>query len=388
MLGATGSIGASTAAVVEELLASGAAEIEVEALTGGRNVEALAGMARRLRPRFVAIADERLVPELRTLLAGVPVEIGAGPEALVEAANRPADWVMSAITGAAALEPTRAAIDRGVSVALANKECLVCAGALLLDAARSSGANLLPVDSEHNAIFQVLGHPDRVEKMTLTASGGPFRNWSRERMETATPDEACLHPNWSMGRKISVDSATLMNKGLELIEASLLFGITEERVEVVIHPQSVIHSMVSYCDGSVLAQLGAPDMRVPISYALAWPDRAPVSAQRLDLAALGELTFARPDLDRFPALRLAREALRAGGAAPAILNAANETAVESFLCGRIAFLGIAGVVDDVLQSWEGSGLGAIANSPSSFDEVRSIDAAARIAARKAVERRR
>ncbi|KAF0187294.1 MAG: 1-deoxy-D-xylulose-5-phosphate reductoisomerase [Hyphomonadaceae bacterium] len=388
VLGATGSIGASTAAVVEELLASGAAEIEVEALTGGRNVRALASITRRLRPKFVAVSEESLAGELRTLLEGVSVEIGAGPAALVEAASRPADWVMSAITGAAALEPTRAAIDRGASVALANKECLVCAGALLLEAARASGAKLLPVDSEHNAIFQVLGHPDRVEKMTLTASGGPFRKWSRERMASATPDEACLHPNWSMGRKISVDSATLMNKGLELIEASLLFSISEERVDVVIHPQSIIHSMVSYCDGSVLAQLGAPDMRVPISYALAWPDRAPVSAQRLDLAALGELTFESPDLDRFPALRLAREALRAGGAAPAILNAANETAVESFLAGRIGFLGIAGVVDEVLQSWEGSGLGAIAKSPSSFDEVRSIDAAARIAAREAVGRSR
>lgn len=387
VLGATGSIGASTAAVIEELVASRDGEIEVEALTGGRNVAALADMTRRLRPRFVAIADERQEGALRTLLAGVSVEIGAGPAALVAAAARPADWVMSAITGAAALEPTRAAIDRGASVALANKECLVCAGPLLLAAARRSGARLLPVDSEHNAIFQVLGHPERVEKLTLTASGGPFRLWTPEQMASATPDQACLHPNWSMGRKISVDSATLMNKGLELIEAALLFSVPGERVDVVIHPQSVIHSMVSYCDGSVLAQLGAPDMRIPISYALAWPDRAPVSAQRLDLASLGELTFARPDLERFPALRLAREALAAGGAAPAILNAANETAVASFLDGRIGFLAIASVVDEVLQSWEGAGHGAIANSPSSFDEVRSIDAAARVAARGAVGRR-
>jgi 1-deoxy-D-xylulose-5-phosphate reductoisomerase len=388
VLGATGSIGASTAAVVEELQATGAAEIEVEALTGGRNVAVLAAMTRRLRPKFVAVADESLVGELRELLDGVTVDIGAGAAALVEAAARPADWVMSAITGAAALEPTRAAIDRGASVALANKECLVCAGALLLEAARVSGARLLPVDSEHNAIFQVLGHPERVEKLTLTASGGPFRTWSRERMASATPDEACLHPNWSMGRKISVDSATLMNKGLELIEAALLFSMPEDRVDVVIHPQSIIHSMVSYCDGSVLAQMGAPDMRVPISYALAWPDRAPVSSLRLDLAALGDLTFERPDLTRFPALMLARDALRAGGAAPAILNAANETAVESFLGGRIGFLEIVEVVDEVLQSWEGSGLGAIANSPSSFDEVRTVDAAARIAARAIAGRRR
>lgn len=388
ILGATGSIGASTAAVIEELREADAADIEVEALTGGRNVAVLAEMTRRLRPRFVAVADETCAEELRARLSGHDVEIGAGDRAVVEAAARPADWVMSAITGAAALEPTRAAIDRGVSVALANKECLVCAGALLLEAARGSGARLLPVDSEHNAIFQVLGHPSRVEKLTLTASGGPFRTWSRDQMASATPDQACRHPNWSMGRKISVDSATLMNKGLELIEASLLFGVPDEKLDIVIHPQSVIHSMVSYCDGSVLAQMGAPDMRVPISYALAWPDRAPVSAQRLDLTALGALTFESPDIDRFPALTLAREALRAGGAAPAILNAANETAVERFLEGRIGFLDIAAVVDEVLQSWEGSGLGAIANSPSSFDEVRAIDAAARIAARQAAERRR
>ncbi|MBL8560131.1 MAG: 1-deoxy-D-xylulose-5-phosphate reductoisomerase [Hyphomonadaceae bacterium] len=388
VLGATGSIGASTAAVVEELIASGAADIEVEAITGGRNLPALIDMALRLKPKFVAVADESLVTELRSALSGMPVEIGAGAGALAEAGARPADWVMSAITGAAALEPTLAAIVRGAAIALANKECLVCAGPLLIEAARTSGAQLLPVDSEHNAIFQVLGHPDRVEKLTLTASGGPFREWPREQMSAATVAQACLHPNWSMGRKISVDSATLMNKGLELIEASLLFGMPEDRIDVVIHPQSVIHSLVSYCDGSVLAQMGAPDMRVPISYALAWPDRAPVSADRLDLTTLGTLTFEAPDLERFPALRLAREALRAGGAAPAILNAANESAVESFLDGQIGFLEIAAAVEEVLQSWEGSGLGAIANSPSSFDEVRSIDAAARIAARQAITRRR
>jgi 1-deoxy-D-xylulose-5-phosphate reductoisomerase len=388
VLGATGSIGASTAAVVEELVASNAAEIEIVALTGGRNVAALADLARRLRPEFIAIADEAMLDDLRDGVAGVDVEVGAGASALAEAAARSADWVMSAITGAAALEPTRVAIERGAAVALANKECLVCAGGLLLEAARKSGAQLLPVDSEHNAIFQVLGHPDRVERLTLTASGGPFRTWTAERMAAASPEQACRHPNWSMGRKISVDSATLMNKGLELIEASLLFGVAEAQVDVVIHPQSVVHSMVSYCDGSVLAQMGAPDMRIPISYALAWPDRAPVSAERLDLAALGALTFERPDLGRFPALSLAREALRAGGAAPAILNAANETAVEAFLAGGIGFLDIAAVVAEVLQSWEASGLGAIAKSPSSFDEVRVVDAAARIAARRAVGRRR
>jgi 1-deoxy-D-xylulose-5-phosphate reductoisomerase len=388
ILGATGSIGASTAAVLEEAAARREDDIEVVALTGGRNIAALVDMARRLRPQFVAIADEALTVELRQHLAGSGIAVGGGARAVEEAAERDADWVMSAITGAAALEPTRVAIERGATVALANKECLVCAGDLLIASARRSGARLLPVDSEHNAIFQVLGHPERVEKLTLTASGGPFRSWTSVQMAAATAAQACRHPNWSMGRKISVDSATLMNKGLELIEAALLFGVPEGAVDVVIHPQSVIHSMVSYCDGSVLAQLGAPDMRIPIAYALAWPDRMPISAQRLDLAALGELSFERPDLGRFPALRLAREALRTGGGAPAVLNAANETAVGEFLNGRIGFLDIAGIVAEVLQSWEGTGLGAIAKSPSSFDEVRAIDAAARIAARQVAEQLR
>jgi 1-deoxy-D-xylulose-5-phosphate reductoisomerase len=383
ILGASGSIGASTTAVIEELRNADEAEITVEAITGGRNTAALAEVALRLQPSFVAVADESQRDELRARLNGHDIEIGAGENAVIEAASRTADWVMSAITGAAALGPTRAAIDRGAAVALANKECLVCAGPLLIEAAWRSGARLLPVDSEHNAIFQVLGHPDRVERLTLTASGGPFRSWTSDQMAAATPDQACLHPNWTMGRKISVDSATLMNKGLELIEASLLFGVGEDRIDVVIHPQSIIHSMVSYCDGSVLAQMGAPDMRVPISYALAWPDRARVSAQRLDLAGLGDLTFSRPDTTRFPALRLAREALRTGGAAPAVLNGANEMAVAAFLDGHIGFDAISRVVEAVLQSWDGYGLGAIAKSPSSFDEVRAVDAAARIAARQA-----
>ena len=293
----------------------------------------------------------------------------------------------AAITGAAALEPTRVAIERGATVALANKESLVCAGALLLAAAEKSGARLLPVDSEHNAIFQVLDRPERVEKLTLTASGGPFRGWTREQMAGASPEQACAHPRWSMGRKISVDSATLMNKGLELIEAACLFQTPEGAIEVLVHPESVIHSLVTYSDGSVLAQLGAPDMRIPISYALAWPDRAALATPRLDLAALGALTFERPDEVLFPALRLARDALRTGGVAPAALNAANESAVEAFLAGRIGFLDIAAVVEDVLQSWDAAGHGAIANSPSSFDEVRAADEAARNAAREAAVRR-
>lgn len=388
ILGATGSIGASTAAVVEEMLDREPDSIRVEALTGGRNVEALANLALRLRPRFVALADPAGLPELERRLSGRGVALGAGPAAVEAAAARPADWVMSAITGAAALAPTRAAIDRGASVALANKECLVCAGPLLMAAARASGARLLPVDSEHNAIFQVLDRPERVERLTLTASGGPFRTWSREAMAAATPDQACAHPNWSMGRKISVDSATLMNKGLELIEASFLFNAPESMIDVLVHPQSVVHSLVAYCDGSVLAQMASPDMRVPIAHALGWPDRVPTSATRLDLAAVAQLTFERPDLVRFPALRLAREALRTGGAAPAALNAANESAVEAFLGGRIGFLDIAAVVDEVLQQWDAAGHGAIAKTPSSFDEVMAVDEAARAAAQRAADRRR
>lgn len=383
ILGATGSVGGNTAAVIEEV----GGDIAVEAITGGSNVAALAEMALRLRPRLAALADPKGLEELQERLAGSGVECAAGPSAVTAAAARPADWVMSAITGAAALEPTRIAIERGATVALANKECLVCAGPLLLAAARKSGARLLPVDSEHNAIFQVLDRPERVEKLTLTASGGPFRSWSAERMAAATPDQACAHPNWSMGRKISVDSATLMNKGLELIEAACLFGTPEHAIEVLVHPQSVIHSLVTYSDGSVLAQLGAPDMRIPISYALAWPDRAALATPRLDLAALGSLTFERPDESRFPSLRLAREALRTGGLAPAVLNAVNESAVEGFLAGRIGFLDIAATVEDVLQSWDAAGHGAIAKSPSSFDEVRAADAAARRAAREVMARR-
>jgi 1-deoxy-D-xylulose-5-phosphate reductoisomerase len=383
ILGATGSVGGNTAAVIEEV----GGDVAVEAITGGSNFAALADMALRLRPKFVAIADAGGLSGLRERLSGSGITCGAGPDAVAEAAARPADWVMSAITGAAALEPTRVAIERGATVALANKECLVCAGPLLLAAAKQSGARLLPVDSEHNAIFQVLDRPERVEKLTLTASGGPFREWSAERMGRATPDQACAHPNWSMGRKISVDSATLMNKGLELIEAACLFGTEEGAIEVLVHPQSVIHSLVTYSDGSVLAQLGAPDMRIPISYALAWPDRAALNTPRLDLAALGTLTFERPDTVRFPALRLAREALRTGGLAPAVLNAANESAVEGFLAGRIGFLDIAATVEDVLQSWDAAGHGAIAKSPSSFDDVRVADAAARRAALEVMARR-
>lgn len=388
ILGATGSIGASTAAVIVEARQTGQAEIAVEAVTGGSNVEALADQAAALGARFAAIADERLGPDLAAACAarGLRIETGAGPSALVEAGARPAEWVMSAIVGAAALNPTLAAVRRGAAVALANKECLVCAGDLVLAEAAKSGARLLPVDSEHNAIFQCLQGQGRVETLTLTASGGPFRTWSRERMAAATPDQACAHPKWSMGRKISVDSATLMNKGLELIEAGRLFGLPEDRIDVVVHPQSIIHSLVTFEDGSVLAQLSEPDMRVPISYALAWPDRLGLSTRRLDLAALAQLTFERPDIERFPALALAREAFRMGGAAPAVLNAANEVAVDAFLNHEIGFLDVAGVVQDALE--RAGGLDLISKSPSSFDEVAAIDAWGRAEARRAAARRR
>jgi len=379
ILGVTGSIGASTIEVIEELRRTGA-DIPVEAIASGKNVEALVQACRRLQPRFAAIADATQLDALRSALSGTGIECGAGSSALEEAGARPSDWVMSAIVGAAGLAPTLAAVRRGALVALANKECLVSAGPLFTAAAKASGARLLPVDSEHNAIFQVLTHPARVDRLTLTASGGPFRTWTREQMASAGPKEAVAHPNWSMGAKISVDSATLMNKGLELIEAAYLFETPEDRIGVLVHPQSIIHSLVHYCDGSVLAQLSAPDMRTPISYALAWPDRAAVSTARLDLAALGGLTFEAPDISRFPALRLAREALRTGPAATAALNAANEVAVAAFLGGRIRFLDISRIVEDSLAAVDRSEAGVIAKTPTSFDEVALVDQAARRAA--------
>lgn len=381
ILGATGSVGRSTLAVIEELNAAGAG-IEIEALTAGKNLNELAAVARRVKPRFVALSDESQLAAARAALPGI--EVGAGASAIEEAAARDADWVMSAIVGAAGLRPTMAAVRRGAAVALANKECLVCAGPLMLAAAAASGARLLPVDSEHNAIFQVLATPARVERLTLTASGGPFRTWTKEAMAKAGPAEACAHPVWDMGAKISVDSASLFNKGLELIEASYLFGVPPERIQVLVHPQSIVHSLVHYVDGSVLAQMGSPDMRIPISYALAWPDRAPVSTARLDLVQIGQLSFEAPDEDRFPALRLCRSALNTGAAATAALNAANEVAVEAFLQSKIGFLDIARLVEDAVDQLDGAGL--IAKTPSSFDEVTAIDAAAREAAGRAAVR--
>ena len=381
ILGVTGSIGQSTVRVIEEVRARGV-EIDVEAVSAGVNVQALVDACRILKPRFAAVADPALLSPAREALAPLGVEVGAGSAALEEAGARPADWVMSAIVGAAGLTPTMAAVRRGATVALANKECLVCAGPLFIQAAKAHGAHLLPVDSEHNAIFQVLTHPERVEKLTLTASGGPFRTASKEAMAAATPDQACAHPRWSMGRKISVDSATLMNKGLELVEASYLFGFKSELIDVLVHPQSTIHSLVHYIDGSVLAQMATPDMRIPIAYALAWPDRAPVSAARLDLASVGQLTFEAPDSDRFPALGLCRAALDRGAAATTAISAANEIAVAAFLAGRIGFLDICRVVEQAMSELEGLESGLIAKSPTSFDEVATVDQAARRAAQR------
>ena len=380
ILGVTGSVGQSTIQVIEELRGQGH-ELPVEAVTAATRLDVLAEACRRLKPKFAAVADPALLNEAKAALAGLSVEVGAGPSALEEAGARPAEWVMSAIVGAAGLAPTMAAVRRGAHVALANKECLVCAGPLFIEAAKSHGATLLPVDSEHNAIFQVLTHPARVERLTLTASGGPFRTWTREQMAVATIAQACAHPMWSMGRKISVDSATLMNKGLELIEASYLFGFPSKSIDVIVHPQSTIHSLVHYVDGSVLAQLGTPDMRIPIAYALTWPDRAAVSTARLDLAKLSQLTFEAPDPVRFPALRLARSALDRGAAATTALSAANEIAVEAFLDGRIRFLDISSTVEQALSHLEGAEAGLLAKMPSSFDEVRAVDQAARRAAR-------
>ncbi|WP_114227956.1 MULTISPECIES: 1-deoxy-D-xylulose-5-phosphate reductoisomerase [Sphingomonas] len=364
ILGATGSIGQSTI----DLLSAVPERFEVVALTAASNVARLAADARRLGARFAAVADEKLLPDLREALAGSGIACGAGPAALAEAAAGEAEWVMAAIVGCAGLEPAMAAIAAGRTVALANKEALVTAGALMTDAARRSGATILPVDSEHNAIFQCLAGQDveRVSRLILTASGGPFRTSTAEQMARATPAEAVAHPNWSMGAKISVDSATMMNKGLELIEAHYLFGLPGERIDILVHPQSIVHSLVEYVDGSQLAQLGPSDMRVPIAHTLAWPERMATAVPRLDLASAGRLDFEAPDPERFPALRLARQALRQGGAAPVVLNAANEIAVAAFLGGTIHFPDIAGSVDAALQTMDEP-------APTSIQDVVDLD---------------
>jgi 1-deoxy-D-xylulose-5-phosphate reductoisomerase len=372
LLGATGSIGSSTV----DLLRRDPARYEVEAVTAYRNGAALAHLARDLGVRFAAVGDPDAYADLKEGLAGSGIEAGAGPAAIVEAAERPADWVMAAITGAASLKPTLAAAERGATVALANKECLVCAGALFMRRAAAAGAKILPVDSEHNAIFQALsaGRREEVRRIILTASGGPFRTFSREALNHVTVEQALKHPTWSMGPKITIDSATLMNKGLELIEARHLFALAPDELDIVVHAQSVVHGLVEFRDGSVIAQLGSPDMRIPIAHCLAYPERMGTPAQRLDLARISNLTFEQPDPVRFPALRIARQALLAGGAAPTVLNAANEIAVAEFVGRRLGFAGIPALVEATLEAAERAGAMA---EPQTVDQAVAIDHTAR-----------
>jgi len=372
LLGATGSIGSSTI----DLLRQDPTRYRVEAVTAHRNAAALGRLARELGARFAAVADADAYRELKDELSGSGIVAAAGGDAVVEAAQRPAQWVMAAITGATSLRPTLAAAERGAVVALANKECLVCAGALFMRRAAAAGAKVLPVDSEHNAIFQALGAGRRedVRRIVLTASGGPFRTFPLEAIRKVTVEQALKHPTWSMGPKITIDSATLMNKGLELIEAHHLFAVGADALDVLVHPQSIVHGLVEFRDGSVVAQLGSPDMRIPISHCLAWPVRIATPAARLDLARVATLSFEQPDLVRFPALAIARRALSAGGAAPTILNAANEVAVREFVAGRLGFGGIPALVEATLDAAERHGRMA---EPQSVEEALAIDHTAR-----------
>ncbi len=376
ILGATGSVGASTL----DLIRREPAKWRVVALTANGNAADLARLAREFSAEVAVVADETSLPELREALAGTGIAAAGGAGALVEAASRPVDVTLASIVGCAGLAPTMAAIEQGRTVALANKEALVSAGDVMLAAVRKHGATLLPVDSEHNAIFQCLAGNsyEHVRSITLTASGGPFRDWSVERLAAATPAQAIKHPNWDMGAKISVDSATMFNKGLELIEAHHLFPVGLEKLRIVVHPQSVVHSMVEYRDGSTLAQLGPSDMRVPIASCLAWPQRMDTPCAPLDLAALGELTFRAPDEVRFPATRLCRLAAEAGGAVPAVLNAANEVAVAAFLGGQVSFTRIAAMVETMISRYEPA-------APASLDDVIAVDAEARVIARELLE---
>ena len=372
VLGSTGSVGANTIDLIERNRNA----YEVEALTANRNVTGLADQAIKLDARMAVVADPDCYLELKSALSGTGIEAAAGPDALVDAAERPSDWVMAAIVGSAGLRPTLAAVRRGITVGLANKECLVSAGEFFVNEVRKNGAELLPVDSEHSAIYQVLDfdQADKIRRIILTASGGPFREFTVEQMATVTPEQAVAHPNWDMGAKISVDSATMMNKGLELIEAYHLFPVEKSEIDILVHPQSVVHSMVDYVDGSVLAQLGTPDMRTPIAYALAWPNRMEAPAPKLLLEDIRTLTFEPPDPFRFPALRLAREALQAGNSAPTVLNAANEVAVERFLNKEIAYLDIAKIVDQTLEGLDNKAI-------SNLDDIAEVDLTARAFAR-------
>ena len=377
VLGSTGSVGCSTLDLMEQAEAGGTGAFEVQALTGGANIGRLAEQARRWKPRVAVTADPARLDELRDALSGSGVEAAAGEAAITEAASRPTDWVMAAIVGAAGLKSAWAAASTGATLALANKESLVCCGPALIERVRSSGGRLIPVDSEHSAIFQVFPHtaPEQVSKLILTASGGPFRTTPAAQMAGITPEQAVAHPNWSMGAKISVDSASMANKGLEMIEAAYLFDMPADRIDVVVHPESIIHSLVEYVDGSTLAQMGPPDMKTPIACALAWPDRMAWPAPRLDLAALGRLTFEAPDETRFPMLKLARQSLQAGGVAPIVFNAANEVAAFAFLDRRLGFLNIAAVVADTLSRVTASGVDSGSNN--ACDAALAVDAQAR-----------
>jgi 1-deoxy-D-xylulose-5-phosphate reductoisomerase len=371
LLGATGSIGSSTV----DLIRRHRDIYSVEAVASGSNPVALAALAREFNVRFAAIADPSAHAVLKAELAGTGIETGAGREAVIEAGRRPADWVIAAITGAAGLEPTLAAVERGATVALANKECLVCAGDLFMKAVARHGATVLPVDSEHNALFQAMaaGRRGDIETAIITASGGPFRTWPKERIDQATRADALKHPTWVMGPKVTVDSASLMNKGLELIEAHHLFALPPAQLDVLVHPQSIVHGLIVYRDGSVVAEMAAPDMRVPIAHCLAYPDRLDAPGPKLDLRQIATLTFEAPDLERFPCLRLAREAMAQGGAQPTILNAANEVAVAAFLGDRLSFGAIARVVGETLERLAAQRIG----TPQTPADARDVDHMAR-----------
>jgi len=372
VLGATGSIGDSTM----DLLRASPERYQVEALTANSNVEGLAKLAKEFGARFVAVADASKLGELRDALAGTDIASGAGDSAIVEAAERSADWVMAAVSGAAGLKPALAAADRGATIALANKECLVCAGDFFMDRAAKAGACILPADSEHNALFQALASGNREElvRVIITASGGPFRTWKAADIAQATLAQALKHPNWSMGQKITIDSASMMNKGLEVIEASYLFALSPDEIDVLVHPQSIVHGMVEFSDRSVMAQLGTPDMRTPIAHCLGWPDRIVGRAATLDLAKIGSLTFEAPDYERFPGLKLAYDALRTGNGATTVYNAANEVAVAAFVAQKIRFGGIAQLVEATLNAWvRGGNLAPL----SSADDAISVDHDAR-----------
>ncbi len=375
ILGATGSIGESTL----DLIGRNSESYDVVALTGGKNVKRLAEMAIEHRAEIAVIAEPDRYDDLKAALTGTGIETAAGEGALLDAASRPADWVMAAIVGAAGLKPTLRAVRQGTSTALANKECLVSAGRIFMAEVARCGTTLLPVDSEHSAALQAMTgtKPEHIERVCLTASGGPFRTWSHEQMANVAPEQALKHPNWSMGAKVTIDSATLMNKGLELLEAHHLFALPPEKLSAVVHPQSIVHCLVYMSDGSVMAQLSCPDMRTPIAYSLAWPERMHVPNKRLDLAEIGALTFEAPDFERFPALRLAMDVLAAGGSAGTVLNAANEVAVAAFLEKRLGFLGIVGLVEATLVACDD----LIVQTPQDADDILEIDREARARAR-------